>query len=94
MLAIARALLSKPKLLMVDELSLGLAPVVLDELFPMLPRIAATGTSILLVEQFVTRALEVADYAYLMEKGVIRAHGTPAELSRDADALASAYLGG
>lgn len=94
MLAIGRALLQRPRLLMIDELSLGLAPVVLDELFPVLPRIAASGTAVLLVEQFVGRALQVAGYAYLIEKGRVQAHGSPAELSRDQTALESAYLGG
>ena len=94
MLAIGRSLLQQPRLLMIDELSLGLAPVVLDELFPVLPRIAAEGTAVLLVEQFVGRALQVAGYAYLLEKGSVQVHGSPDELSRDQTALASAYLGG
>ncbi|MDQ1506559.1 MAG: branched-chain amino acid transport system ATP-binding protein [Actinomycetota bacterium] len=94
MLAIGRALLQQPRLLMIDELSLGLAPVVLDELFPVLPRIAASGTAVLLVEQFVGRALQVAGYAYLLEKGRVQAHGSPTELSQDQRALESAYLGG
>ncbi|MEW6475710.1 MAG: ABC transporter ATP-binding protein [Actinomycetota bacterium] len=94
MLAIGRALLRQPQLLMIDELSLGLAPVVLDELFPVLPRIAAQGTAVLLVEQFVGRALQVAGYAYLLEKGRVQVHGSPDELSRDQTALKSAYLGG
>jgi branched-chain amino acid transport system ATP-binding protein len=93
MLAVGRALFQQPQLLMIDELSLGLAPVVLDELFPTLPRIAASGTAVLLVEQFVGRALRVADYVYLMEKGRVQAHGAPDELSRSQAALESAYLG-
>ena len=92
MLALARALMAEPKLLMVDEISMGLAPIIVAQLFEALRQLAATGTSLLLVEQYVETALELADYVYVMEKGAIVDVGESADL-RGAG-LATAYLGG
>ena len=69
MLALARALMARPRLLMVDEISMGLAPLIVGQLFDALRSIAASGTSLLLVEQYVETALDLADYVYVMEKG-------------------------
>lgn len=80
MLAIGRALMAKPELLLLDEPSLGLAPVVVDELFEVLEAVNSRGVSILLVEQNVQRALDVAQRAYLLSEGRIALHGSPAEL--------------
>ena len=91
MLAMARALGTDPKLLMLDELSMGLAPVLVAELYDVVGRIARSGVAILLVEQFARTALRVADYAAIMVHGVVRQVGEPADL---ADELSAAYLGG
>ncbi|MEZ5177610.1 MAG: ATP-binding cassette domain-containing protein [Acidimicrobiales bacterium] len=80
MLALAMAFLSEPKLLMIDELSLGLAPVVVEQLLGVVRSLRDCGTTIILVEQSVNVALTVADTAYFMEKGEIRFHGPTAEL--------------
>ena len=80
MCALGRALMGRPRLLLIDELSLGLAPAVVDDLLDLLPRLAADGTAILLVEQDVEAALSVAARAYLLELGAIAASGTPDEL--------------
>jgi branched-chain amino acid transport system ATP-binding protein len=94
MLALARALASRPKLLLVDEMSLGLAPVVVERLLPVLRRIAEThGTGVLFVEQHVTLALEVADRAYVMSNGRITLEAPAAELRGRQDLLESSYLG-
>ena len=92
MLALARALMARPRLLMVDEISMGLAPIVVGHLFEALRKIAATGASLLLVEQYVETALELADYVYVMDKGVIVDVGEPNDMR--ASNLAAAYLGG
>jgi branched-chain amino acid transport system ATP-binding protein len=93
MLAIARALVSRPKLLLLDEPSMGLAPVIIDEVFALIERLkAAGGTTILLVEQLAWRALEVADRGYVLEQGRIRLEGTGAQLLED-DGVRRAYLG-
>lgn len=91
MLAIARALMMKPKLLLIDEPSLGLAPKLVADVFGMLRDLKSRGISMLVVEQFANRALELADYAYLMDRGAIVASGSPEEL-RESSVLSS-YLG-
>lgn len=93
MLAIARALCTTPHLLMLDELSQGLAPIVVQDLYDRIAGIREQGTAILLVEQFASSALGVADRVYVMEKGRMSFSGTPAELTADADAVRAAYLG-
>ncbi|MHB8511409.1 MAG: ABC transporter ATP-binding protein [Actinomycetota bacterium] len=93
MLALARALLPEPRLLMIDELSLGLAPVVVEMLFERLREINSQGTTVLLVEQYVNLALQVADRAYVLEKGSVQLSGTAAELLRDSELVQSSYLG-
>jgi branched-chain amino acid transport system ATP-binding protein len=93
MLAAARALVSRPRLLMIDELSFGLAPVVVKQLFALLPSILATGTSILLVEQFVGQALAVADRAYVLEKGELTFAGPASDLAEREGFVESSYLG-
>jgi len=91
-LAIARGLMSNPKLLMLDEPSLGLAPILVDEIFELVVQLHESGVTILLVEQNVERALEIAHRAYLMNTGIIEYAGSPGELHDRVD-LASAYLG-
>jgi len=92
MLAIGRALMARPKVMLLDEPSMGLAPVIVQEVFETVRRLKAEGMTMLLVEQFARTALEVADRAYVMERGRIVIEGTPAELRRDERVLA-AYLG-
>ncbi len=92
MLAIARGLVSRPKLLVVDELSLGLAPKILDLLFPILAELNAQGLSILLVEQMASYALAVTQRTYVMENGRVLFSGPSAELAED-DRVLDAYLG-
>ncbi|HEX9069760.1 MAG TPA: ABC transporter ATP-binding protein, partial [Ktedonobacterales bacterium] len=93
MLAVARALVTRPRLLMIDELSFGLAPVVVKQLFDLLPAILATGTAILLVEQFVGQALAVASRAYVLEKGELTFAGPAAELAEREGFVEGSYLG-
>ena len=93
MLAIARGLMAKPKLLMLDEPSLGLAPKIVGEIFELILQIRKTGTTILLIEQNASMALQVADYAYVLELGQISLEGTGEELLRN-PAVKQAYLGG
>jgi branched-chain amino acid transport system ATP-binding protein len=92
MLAIGRALMSRPKLLMLDEPSLGLAPLVVKEVFDIIRRLRAQGVSILLVEQNARAALEVADYGYVLETGEISLHGPAGELAGDPRVIET-YLG-
>jgi branched-chain amino acid transport system ATP-binding protein len=92
MLSLARALMSRPKLLMVDEISMGLAPIIVGQLFDALRTIAASGASLLLVEQYIETALDLADYVYVMEKGCVIDVGEPADMA--SGSLAAAYLGG
>ncbi|MDF1542174.1 MAG: ABC transporter ATP-binding protein [Anaerosomatales bacterium] len=93
MLAIARALMSHPKLLMLDEPSLGLSPTMTDSIFELISDLRDRGTTILLVEQNAERALEIVDRAYLLTTGSIEFSGTPDELKRRVD-IASVYFGG
>jgi branched-chain amino acid transport system ATP-binding protein len=93
MLAIARALMSHPRLLMLDEPSLGLSPTMTDSIFELISTLRDRGTTILLVEQNAERALEIVDRAYLLTTGSIEFSGTPEELRQRVD-IASAYLGG
>jgi len=92
MLAVARALMSRPKLLLMDEPSVGLAPMIVAEIFQIIEQLHAEGTSILLVEQNVHMAMKVAQKFYLMEQGNISFSGTASDLSRD-DMIQRAYLG-
>src|SRR5262245_27553516 len=92
MLAIGRSLMANPSLLMLDEPSLGLAPLVVDRIFELMGLLRAEGTTLLLVEQNVDRALRVADRAYVLKSGEIEAEGPAAELRRSAD-IERAYLG-
>jgi branched-chain amino acid transport system ATP-binding protein len=93
MLALARALIWRPRLLMVDEMSQGLAPAIVDRLFEIVKAFRDNGTALILVEQFVTRALAVADRAYVVEKGEIGYSGTAAALAADEEFVRSSYLG-
>jgi branched-chain amino acid transport system ATP-binding protein len=93
MLCIGRALMGNPRLLLLDEPSLGLAPLVVQLIFDLIARIRADGTAILLVEQNARAALKVADYGYVMEGGRIVLEGAAAELAAD-ERVQSAYLGG
>jgi branched-chain amino acid transport system ATP-binding protein len=94
MLALAMAFLCRPRLLMIDELSLGLAPVVVAQLLPLVDAMRADGTTVILVEQSVNVALTVADSAYFLEKGEIRFHGPTKELLERPDVLRSVFLEG
>ena len=94
MLALGMALVSKPRLLMIDELSLGLAPAIVEQLLPVVRELSAAGTTIILVEQSVNLALTLAETAYFMEKGEIRFHGPTAELLDRPDVLRSVFLEG
>ncbi|WP_252911479.1 ABC transporter ATP-binding protein [Aliihoeflea aestuarii] len=93
MLALARALMSRPKLLLLDEPSLGLAPKIVAEILGIVAELRSTGVSILLVEQNARAALEIADEAHLMELGEIRRSGSTDEMAAD-PAVVEAYLGG
>ncbi|MBR6739030.1 MAG: ABC transporter ATP-binding protein, partial [Oscillospiraceae bacterium] len=93
MLAMGRALMSKPKLLMLDEPSMGLAPILVEQIFDIIRELHRSGTTILLVEQNAQAALSVADRAYVLETGRISLSGTGAELMAS-DAVRKAYLGG
>ncbi len=93
MLAMSRALMSHPKLLMLDEPSMGLAPILVDQIFDIIKELHASGTTILLVEQNATKALQIADRAYVLENGKITLSGTGAELAQS-DEVKKAYLGG
>lgn len=93
MLVLGKALMTGPRLLLIDELSLGLAPLVVQDLFGVLERVNAAGVSMLLVEQFVSFALGLADRAYVLQKGEVLASGTTDEIREDAEALAAGYLG-
>ena len=93
MLCVARALMSRPKLLLLDEPSLGLAPILVKQIFDLIKKIRSQGVSVLLVEQNVRAALTVADYAYVLEGGRIVLSGTAAQMADD-ERVKHAYLGG
>ena len=92
MLAVGRALMMRPRLLMLDEPSMGLAPLLVNEVFALIAEIKAQGIPILLVEQNARKALQIADYVYVLERGVIVNEGTANDLRQD-PAILSAYLG-
>ncbi len=92
MLAVARSLMSQPKIMMLDEPSLGLAPIIVQEIFEILKKINEEGTTILLIEQNANMALKIADQAYVMETGRIAMEGSGESLLRN-DEIQSAYLG-
>jgi branched-chain amino acid transport system ATP-binding protein len=92
MLAIGQALMREPRLLMLDEPSLGLAPIIVDQVLEVIQRLRAAGTTILLVEQMVERALEIADYSYVLRNGRILGHGVAAEIAAG-DLVRHAYVG-
>ena len=93
MLAMGRALMAHPKLLLLDEPSLGLAPKIVEEIFEIIQDLAREGTTIVLVEQLASQALAVADRAYVLESGRVTLGGSSDEL-RNNPAVAAAYLGG
>lgn len=92
MLAIARVIMSKPKLLLLDEPSMGLAPLIVADIFKIIKEINEAGTTVLLVEQNARQALKVADYGYVLETGKVVASGNAKELLQD-DTIKKAYLG-
>lgn len=93
MLAMARAVMLNPDVVLLDEPSMGLAPILVEEVFRIIARLKAEGVTMLLVEQFAAAALAVADYGYVLENGSISVHG-PASKLRDDPAVRAAYLGG
>ncbi len=93
MLAMSRALMSHPKLMMLDEPSMGLAPILVDQIFDIIKQLHKSGTTILLVEQNARKALQIADRAYVLETGGMTLSGTGIELA-SSDAVRKAYLGG
>jgi branched-chain amino acid transport system ATP-binding protein len=93
MLAMARAMMLNPEVVLLDEPSMGLAPILVQEVFRIIARLRSEGVTMLLVEQFAAAALNVADYAYVLENGRISVHGEAAKL-RDDPAVKAAYLGG
>jgi branched-chain amino acid transport system ATP-binding protein len=92
MVVLAQALVSRPKVLLVDELSLGLAPLVVKRLVPTIAEVAASGVAVLLIEQFAHVALGLANAAYVLEGGRIRYRGTARDLKENPETLHSAYL--
>jgi branched-chain amino acid transport system ATP-binding protein len=93
MVAIARALMARPRLLLLDEPSMGLSPILVSEIFGIISRLRGEGVTILLVEQNAHRALAIADTAYVLESGRITLSGSAADLRKDS-AVQRAYLGG
>jgi branched-chain amino acid transport system ATP-binding protein len=92
MVVLAQALVSRPRFVLIDELSLGLAPVVVNRLIPTIRSVAQSGIGVLLIEQFATVALGLAENAYLMEGGRLHYSGTAKELRENPDLLHTAYL--
>lgn len=93
MLAMARAVMLNPDVVLLDEPSMGLAPILVEEVFHIIARLKALGVTMLLVEQFAAAALKVADYGYVLENGRVSVHG-PADKLKDDPAVKAAYLGG
>ena len=93
MLAMARAMMMNPEVVLLDEPSMGLAPILVDEVFRIISRLRSEGVTMLLVEQFAAAALNVSDYGYVLENGRIAVHGPAGKLQRD-PAVQAAYLGG
>lgn len=93
MLAIARAIMAHPKLIMLDEPSLGLSPTMTDQIFELIAKLRERGATILLVEQNAERALEIVDRAYLLDNGAVSFAGSAEELKREVD-VAAVYFGG
>jgi ABC-type multidrug transport system ATPase subunit len=93
MLTLARGIISRPKLLMIDEMSQGLAPSLVAELFAIVAKFPERGMSVLLVEQFVGQALAVAQRAYVLKKGEVEYEGSAAKLAKDEDFVRASYLG-
>lgn len=93
MLAMARAVMLNPEVFLLDEPSMGLAPILVEEVFNIISRLKAQGVTMLLVEQFAAAALNVADYGYVLENGRISVHGAADKLKND-PAVTAAYLGG
>jgi branched-chain amino acid transport system ATP-binding protein len=89
---LAQALVSQPKYILIDELSLGLAPVIVNQLIPVIRSLVDSGIGVLLIEQFAAVALSLATNAHVMEGGVLRYSGSAAELKAQPDLLHSAYL--
>jgi branched-chain amino acid transport system ATP-binding protein len=92
MLAMARAMMMNPEVVLLDEPSMGLAPILVDEVFRIISRLRAEGVTMLLVEQFAAAALNVSDYGYVLENGRIAVHGAADKLKND-PAVQAAYLG-
>ena len=92
MLALARALMSRPKMLLLDEPSVGLAPKIVDEIFDIITQVKSEGMSIVLVEQNAVKALQVADHFYFLDQGRVSFNGNPNELENK-DVIRRAYLG-
>jgi branched-chain amino acid transport system ATP-binding protein len=92
MVVLAQALISRPRYILIDELSLGLAPVVIGRLIPVIRAVAEAGTGVLLIEQFTSVALSLASTAHIMEGGRIRFSGAVSELRDNPELLRSAYL--
>jgi branched-chain amino acid transport system ATP-binding protein len=91
MLAIARAYLAEPRCILIDEISMGLAPIIVDAMYDAIQELAAEGTALLIVEQYVQRALAIADHAVLLRKGTV-AYGGPSAGPNEAD-LTRSYIG-
>jgi branched-chain amino acid transport system ATP-binding protein len=94
MVALAQALVSKPRYLLADELSFGLAPLIVARLMDVIADIARSGVGVLLIEQFTTIALKIAQRVYVLDHGVIRFDGSPAEIKDNPGILHAAYLAG